>query len=50
MENDGESNAKRKKKRSVAKPPITFDAWLKRVAKNYEKQKKRQSNKTKKTT
>ena len=49
IENDGESTAKKKSKRSVTKPPITFDAWLKRVAKNYEKQKKRQSNKNKKT-
>lgn len=49
IENDGESTTKKKSKRSVTKPPITFDAWLKRVAKNYEKQKKRQSNKNKKT-
>lgn len=35
----------KKKKKLSAKPPITFDAWLKRVAKNYEKQKKKQKNK-----
>ena len=38
----------KKKKKSSAKPPLTFDAWLKRVAKNYEKQKKRQKNKNSK--
>lgn len=37
----------KKKKPSSPKPPITFDAWLKRVAKNYEKQKKKRNNKTK---
>jgi hypothetical protein len=33
-----------KKKKPLSKPPITFDAWLKRVAKNYEKQKKKNKN------
>ena len=37
---------KQKKKKSLAKPPITFDAWLKRVARNYEKQKKKQGKKS----
>ena len=48
-ENNSGSNAKKKKKKASSKPPITFDAWLKRVAKNYEKQKKRQ-NKNKKAS
>lgn len=45
-ENESDSGSKKKKK-SLTKPPITFDAWLKRVAKNYEKQKKRQSKRNK---
>jgi len=43
---DGEnssSNTSKKKKKPLSKPPITFDAWLKRVAKNYEKQKKKKN-------
>jgi len=37
---------KTKKKLSSLKPPITFDAWLKRVARNYEKQQKKYKKKT----
>jgi hypothetical protein len=43
-------SSKRKKKKALGKPPITFDAWLKRVAKNYGKQKKKQKNKNRKAT
>jgi len=49
-DNSGDPLSKRKKKKAFGKPPITFDAWLKRVAKNYEKQKKKQKNKNRKAT
>jgi hypothetical protein len=48
IENNSMASQTKKKKKSSAKPPITFDAWLKRVAKNYEKQKKKQKNKNRK--
>lgn len=46
-EPENNSGGQSKKKKSLTKPPVTFDAWLKRVAKNYEKQKKRQKKKNK---
>ena len=39
-----------KKKKPSSKPPITFDAWLKRVAKNYEKQKNKKKKHIQNTT
>ena len=44
---NGTDSGSNKKKKSLTKPPITFDAWLKRVAKKYEKQKKRQNKRSK---
>lgn len=50
---EGEDDSRTSKKlhpkafvRKQSSPPITFEAWLKRVAKNYEKQTKKKKSKT----
>mmetsp|Transcript_2917 Transcript_2917/g.6140 ORF Transcript_2917/g.6140 Transcript_2917/m.6140 type:complete len:119 (+) Transcript_2917:224-580(+) len=39
--NNKNKTNKKKPPKTSSKPPVTFDAWLKRVARNYEKQSKR---------